>query len=132
MHISPQSEEVFQMTRWIIGLVLIVLLTAPTDTNAQVFQSGKFNVDRTVANYSLDQGSGDRTVTVEINFERPFDERPQVALSVTTLDSDKGANTRFEVKTISVSRDGFVIQVRAWADTKIYSLGGSWMAYAAK
>jgi hypothetical protein len=118
-------------TTLVVCAATLLLAFAGTAT-AQVMQTGKFSVDRTVANYSLDQGNGDRTVTVEVNFEKPFTEKPVVALSVTTIDASKDANTRFEVKTLTVSRDGFVIQVRTWADTKIHALGGSWVAYAAK
>src|SRR5215510_10483056 len=120
------------MTRTLFVCAAALLFAFSSTAKAQSFQTGKFSVDRTVTNYSLDQGNGDRTVTVEVNFEKPFTERPVVALSVTTLDASKDANTRFEVKTLTVSRDGFVIQVRTWSDTKIHALGGSWMAYSAK
>jgi len=117
-----------KVAAFVAGFLIIGAMTA----NAQVFQAGKFLVDRTVPTYSLDQGNGDRSVTVEITFETPFNERPIVALSVTNLDISKDTNSRYDVKTISVSRDGFVIQVRTWSDTKIHSLGGSWIAYASK
>ena len=120
------------MTSKLAACAAAFLITLSTTATAQVFQTGKFSVDRTVANYSLDQGSGDRTVTVEVNFEKPFDARPFVILAVTTVDASREANLRYEVKTVSVTRDGFVFQVRTWADTKLHSLGGSWMAYAAK
>ena len=120
------------MTSKLAACAAALLIVLSTTATAQVFQTGRFSVDRTVANYSLDQGSGDRTVTVEVNFEKPFDERPVVMLSVTNADVSKDSNLRYEVKAMTISRDGFVIQVRTWADTKIHSLGGSWMAYAAK
>ena len=120
------------MTRSLMVCAATLLFALASTATAQMMQTGKFSVDRTVANYSLDQGNGDRTVTVEVNFEKPFETRPVVMLSVTFLDASKDANTRFEVKTLTVSRDGFVIQVRTWADTKIHALGGSWIAEAAK
>jgi len=122
----------FHMTYRIATIVLVLLAAGCMTATAQNFQTGKFTVDRTVPNYSLDQGSGDRTITLEVAFQKGFEEKPQVALSVTGADVGKDSNLRYEVKTISVSRDGFVIQVRTWADTKIHSLGGSWVAYAPK
>jgi hypothetical protein len=36
------------------------------------------------------------------------------------------------MKTMSISRDGFIIQVRTWSDSKINGVGGTWIALAPK
>jgi len=50
-------------------------------------------------------------------------------LSVTQLDADKGVNTRYNVEVLSVSRDGFTVKIRTWADSKIFGISGYWLAY---
>lgn len=120
------------MTKSLLGAAVLLLLFLASTASAQVFQTGNFNVDPTVPNYSLDKGSGERTATIEVSFEKAFQEKPSVAVSVNVIDSDKASNLRYSVKAISISRDGFVVQVRTWADSKVYQLGGSWSAYASK
>jgi hypothetical protein len=36
------------------------------------------------------------------------------------------------MKTISVSRDGFLVQVKTWSDTRIMAIGGGWVAVSEK
>jgi hypothetical protein len=50
-------------------------------------------------------------------------------LSVTQIDADKGFNNRYNVEVLSVSRDGFTVKIRTWADSKVYSISGYWLAY---
>jgi len=46
------------------------------------------------------------------------------------MDVDKNAAVRYAVKPISVSRDGFTVEVKTWGDTKIFSIAGFWVAHA--
>lgn len=81
------------------------------------------------AGYNLNTNSGERSMTVEVNFPKPYDIKPKVMVSVTLLDADKDVNTRYNVEVLSVSRDGFTIKIRTWADSKIFSIGGYWLSY---
>ena len=112
--------------------ICILLAFASSISFAQHLQSGTYRFDATMKDYSLDKGNGDRMVQLEITFTKPFDVKPEVIVSVNTLDADKGSNARFEVKTLGISRDGFTVQVRTWADSKIHGIGGSWIAYSNK
>lgn len=93
-------------------------------------QSGTWTVNPSVSGYSLDKNAGERTVTVDIEFPKPFDSKPTVVLSVTQIDTDKAFNGRYNVEAISVSRDGFTLKVRTWADSRVYSLSGYWIAHS--
>ena len=95
---------------------------------SQEMQIVPFNFAAGSEGFSLDKGSGDRTLSVEITFPKPFDVKPDVVLSLNSIDADKGANLRIAMKAISISRDGFTIQIKTWGDTKINSVGGYWMA----
>lgn len=117
----------------IVFLVTLLLLVGLTTTYAQQVQVGTFSADKaSIKGYNLDAGSGERTVTIEVNFDKPFDVKPTVLLSVNAIDADKDANMRFEVKATGISRDGFTITIRTWADSKIYYLSGVWMATTSK
>ncbi|MFO7444852.1 MAG: H-type lectin domain-containing protein [Ignavibacteriaceae bacterium] len=114
----------------LLTIVLVTLFLTITTAFAQDgVQSGKFAINTSTANYNLHKNSGDRSVTIEINFTKPFEIKPTVVLSVTQLDADKDTNVRYGVDASSVSRDGFTIKVSTWADSKIYGLGGQWIAH---
>ncbi|MFO7446546.1 MAG: H-type lectin domain-containing protein [Ignavibacteriaceae bacterium] len=114
----------------LLSTVLVTLcLTFATALAQDGVQSGKFAVNTATASYNLHKNSGDRSVTIEISFTKPFDIKPTVVLSVTQLDADKDTNVRYSVDASSVSRDGFTIKVSTWADSKIYGLSGQWIAH---
>ena len=107
-------------------ILLIVLIS--TSATAQTMQNGSWSVNQSLAAYSLDKNNGDRTMTIEVDFETSFTKKPQIFLSVTQIDSDKEYNLRYNVEAMSISRDGFTIKVRTWADSKIFSISGNWLA----
>jgi hypothetical protein len=107
----------------------IFLCLLSISSSAQNMQSSSWSANQSLASYSLDKNMGERTVTVEIKFEKPFTKKPHIFLSVTQIDSDKESNVRYNVEPISVSRDGFTIKVRTWADSKLFSISGYWTAH---
>ncbi|MFA5804850.1 MAG: H-type lectin domain-containing protein [Melioribacteraceae bacterium] len=113
-----------------IFIVMFLALTA--SMFAQQVQTGTYRFDKNLSDYTLDKNDGDRVVQLEITFKTPFDVKPEVLVSVNFLDCDKATNLRYEVKTISVSRDGFLVQVKTWAETRIFAIGGGWMAVSGK
>ena len=92
-------------------------------------QTGQWTVKAGGPGYNLDINTGERTMVLEMNFQKPYNVKPKVIVSVTQLDADKGFNSRYNVEVISISRDGFTIKIRTWADSKIYSISGYWLAY---
>jgi hypothetical protein len=92
-------------------------------------QSGQWTSKAGDSAYNLDTNTGERSTTLEVNFTKPYDVKPKVIVSVSQLDADKGFNSRYNVEVLSVSRDGFTVKVKTWADSKIYSIGGYWLAY---
>ena len=98
-------------------------------TNAQ---SSSWSFNQSLPSYSLDNTNGERSMTLDVDFEIPFEKIPQVFLSVTQIDADKESNLRYNVEAISISRDGFTIKVSTWADSKIFSISGFWIALGEK
>lgn len=109
-----------------IFLTLFFLLSI--FASAQKMQSSSWSVNQSLASYSLDKNEGERSMTIDIDFETPFTGKPQLFLSITQMDSDKEANVRVQVEAISISRDGFTLKVTTWADSKLFSISGYWLA----
>ena len=116
-----------------ISRVLVVFFFVLSATTfAQSVQTGTFKFDWHMKDYTLDKNDGERVFQQEVSFDKPFDVKPEVIVCVDLVDSEKTTNVRYEVRTLSVSRDGFLVQVRTWADTKLYGIGGQWMAVGGK
>ena len=113
-----------------ISILLIAFgLVTATFAQSQV-QSGKWSVNSSTSGYTLNKNEGDRSITVQVNFAVPFDEKPDVILGVTQLDAGTQTNIRYNVSPISISRDGFVVNIATWSDAKIFAISGYWMAHA--
>lgn len=112
----------------ILGVVLfLVVFTAMVSAQTQ---SGQWFSKAGDQGYNLDTNTGERSTTIEIDYPKPYDVKPKVIVSVTQLDADKGFNSRYNVEVLSVSRDGFTVKIKTWADSKIFSISGYWLAFA--
>jgi hypothetical protein len=83
--------------------------------------SGYWGTSKTVEGYTLADNSGDRSVTITVNFLEPFENKPDVTLGVTLLDATSEKNVRYKVEALSVSRDAMTIKISTWADTNIWN-----------
>lgn len=111
-------------------LFLVLAVGFSTSLYAQQIQSGIFDADYNTSGFTLHENSGDRIFTHEVRFEKPFETIPNVVLGINKLEADKDTNVRVDVTATAVSRDGFVIRMKTWSDTKIIVVGGSWIAHS--
>lgn len=118
-----------QMKRLFLISTLFLLVSAFAFSQTQVL-SGTWGASSDTKSYTLNQNSGDRTITIQVNFLKPFENKPDVVCGISSIDVDKSTAVRYAVKPISVSRDGFTVEVKTWGDTKINSVTGFWMAHA--
>ncbi len=110
-------------------LTVVLFVVAFSVVASAQTQSGQWASSVGNAGYNLDTNTGDRSTTIEVNFVKPYDIKPKVLVSVSQLDADKAFNSRYSVEILSVSRDGFTVKIKTWSDSKIYSIGGYWLAY---
>jgi hypothetical protein len=96
---------------------------------AQQIESGVFDVNTNTKGYTLDKNSGDRIFTLEVRFNNPFETIPNVVVGLNKMEFDKNTNARVDVQATAVSRDGFVLRIKTWGDTRVLVLGGSWVAH---
>lgn len=117
------------MKNLLLTLGLFLMISAVAFSQTQVL-TGTWGASSDTKSYTLHQNTGDRTFTIQVNFLKPFENKPDVVCGVSSIDVDKNAAVRYAVKPISVSRDGFTVEVKTWGDTKIYSITGFWVAHA--
>jgi hypothetical protein len=112
----------------------VVLLMLSSVASGQTLQKGDFSADLNSEGWSLGSGIGVRTYIIFVTFEKPFDGVPTVVLALSGYDAGTGKDgiVRVSLKTEKITRDGFVIKVQTWADSRVGAVYGSWMAWAAK
>ncbi len=98
---------------------------------AQAFsqQSGVVSFSYWQTGHAFETGSGARNDYRWVAFSPPFTSTPKVVVSLKTLDADKNINLRIDTNANYVSKYGFWLYVNTWADTKIYAVATSWVAY---
>ncbi len=116
----------------LISALLITFGLIGTSFAQVQVQSGTWSANYQTSGYTLDKNEGDRSVTIQVDFPEPFDQKPDIVLGVTMLDASTQTNIRYNVSPMSVSRDGFSIKIATWSDAKIFSISGYWMAHAKK
>lgn len=66
--------------------------------------------------------------TQSVKFTSPFEEKPTVTYGLYLLDFYHNTNLRFDSAVTAVTKTGFQVTFRTWADTLLYGARISWMA----
>lgn len=82
-----------------------------------------FNTDHPFVNKT-----GERTNTFDILFERPFKSIPVVQAFITGFDFKNDRNQRITLKVVDITKKGFRVLVKVWADTILYRINFNWLA----
>jgi hypothetical protein len=115
----------------IISFFLFIILSSSFAFAQVQIQSNNFSADgSTIQGYTLDKTSGDRSITIVVTFDKPFTNKPAVVLSVTKLDADTKSDVRYNVEATAVTKEGFVLKISTWSESKILGISGSWIAYS--
>jgi hypothetical protein len=118
------------MKKSMAALTIFLSLILVTNLFGQKVESGKFSGNYKSQGYSLNDGEGRRTFSVEVRFENSFESTPEIILSVTYLNAEtkEGVRIKYELVKKAVSRDGFIIEISTWDDSKIHEIRGEWFA----
>ncbi len=117
------------MKKVLLTILLVVGVTAVAMSQTQVL-SGTWGANNTTTpSYTLHEHEGERSVVISIPFLKPFETKPDVILTVNHMDAEAKTNVRYTVRALTVTRDGFTIQISTWAETKIYGITGYWLAH---
>lgn len=118
------------MKKLFLALIVCVALGLAFSASAQTqVLTGTWSADVNTEGYTLAENQGDRSVVISVEFLEPFENKPDVMLSVTFLDATSDKNVRYKVESMSVSRDAMTIKISTWADTKIMGIRGYWIAH---
>lgn len=71
-------------------------------------------------------GTGARERRKAVVFDEPFASQPVVQVSISLWDMDTSAAIRAEIVAEKVTREGFDIVFRTWADSRIARLRACW------
>jgi hypothetical protein len=112
-----------------VSMIFVLFLFGFFATTQAQVQSGSYHFDQSAADYSLHKNDGNRTVEVEVKFNKAFEKTPKIFLSITKIDSKNDTQMRYAVGAKYINRDGFTLRVTVWADTKISAIGGDWIAH---
>ncbi|MBI1417794.1 MAG: hypothetical protein GC146_11275 [Limimaricola sp.] len=73
-------------------------------------------------------GNGPRQSRSRVTFSQPFRNAPAVHLSLSMWDMSNTTNARVDLQAEEVDGEGFVIQFRTWADTRVARVRVAWLA----
>ena len=81
----------------------------------------------------MNNSSGARSYTQQVNFSEKFESNTQVVLSLKGYDasSDGVSSVRLIVSAVEITDVGFTLEVKTWADSKIHGVWVTWLAIGA-
>ncbi|MBX2975765.1 MAG: H-type lectin domain-containing protein [Ignavibacteriaceae bacterium] len=111
----------------IIAIVSFFLLIQ-TSADAQHHVYDKFSYDYTLSGYNLDKYSGERVFTQSIKFKNKLDYIPEIIFNVNSIDASSQDNLRYRIEATMVTSEGFLLRIKTWGNSKIFSIAGHWQA----
>jgi hypothetical protein len=99
---------------------------APKTQNGEI-RLGRHHFESHLCDWNLDKGCGERYYRVRVKFDRCFSCEPHIHLGTVSQDCHNGV--RYRVWAENVDRSGFDLVVYTWADSIVYGIGVSWMAF---
>lgn len=73
-------------------------------------------------------GQGKREIRKTVTFEEPFSQKPSVIVTISMWDLDQKTNQRADIRADNITREGFEIVFRTWADTRVARIRADWVA----
>jgi len=95
----------------------------------QILQLAETGTWVSTSKYAWDSTrSGFTAFETEIKFSVPFPQTPTVTVALTQLDCSKDHNLRVQAVADKITPKGFLLQIKWWSDTHIYSAAATWIA----
>ena len=113
--------------RILASIMTLLLLATGLQAFAQLDGVVGFSYWQT--GHVFEVGSGPRSDHKWVSFSPAFAYTPRISLSIKQLDASKDKNLRIDTSYHGASQYGFWLSVNTWADTKIYAVAVSWIAY---
>lgn len=78
-----------------------------------------------------DSAEGTRIFRSTVVFDSPFAAPPVVHLGLTGFDIDHRDSGRLNLRATDITATSFVVEITTWLDTRVYSVGFSWLTLGA-
>ena len=75
------------------------------------------------------RGEGPRQSRATVKFNTSYGSVPHVQVSMSMWDISNSTNTRADVQAENITKDGFEIVFRTWADTQVARVRIAWTAF---
>lgn len=72
---------------------------------------------------------GDRQRRAKVKFSEPFSEPPVVHVGFSLLDMSTGPSIRADLSAQNITRTGFDLTFKTWADSRVARIHASWIAF---
>jgi hypothetical protein len=91
---------------------------------------GTFEVNTSDAAFMpFHNGTGERFYRKRITFKRPFQQTPEVTVSIAGIDIAAGKNARLRVHAEKADAQGFELVIETWWDTQMWRVKAAWVAH---
>lgn len=118
------------MKRFVLVIVAIVAMS--TLAYGQSIQRGEFSADMNSEGWSLSAGNGVRTQIIFVSYGKAFETTPEVLIALTGYETAAGKDglSRVALKLEKVTKEGCVMKVQTWGDSKLNAVYGNWIAFS--
>lgn len=103
----------------------------PWNTLSASLQLGILTEGWNLATLPAESTEDARIFRSTISFATPFEAPPVVHIGLTAFDMDQRDSNRLSVSVGEITTTGFDVEVATWRDTRVYSIGLSWLALGA-
>jgi hypothetical protein len=109
-------------------LLPLLILVFTVNGYSQLLETGKFSFDYTLSGYNLDKFSGERIFTYDVKFKKKLTSVPEIIFAVNSVDASNDDNLRYRIEASLITDEGFLLKIKTWGNSKLYSIAGNWLA----
>ncbi|MDP2302634.1 MAG: H-type lectin domain-containing protein [Ignavibacteria bacterium] len=113
-------------------LLPLLFLLFISNGYSQLLETGKFSFDYTLSGYNLDKFSGERIFTYDVKFKKKLEVVPEIIFAVSSVDASNEDNLRYRIESSLITNEGFLLKIKIWGKSKLYSIAGNWLALKAE
>jgi hypothetical protein len=111
-----------------IFLLPLLFIVLTVNGYSQLLETGKFSFDYTLSGYNLDKFSGERIFTHNVKFKKQLTSIPEIIFAVNSVDASNDDNLRYRIEALLITNEGFLLKIKIWGNSKLYSIAGNWLA----
>ena len=92
-------------------------------------QTGEYVGNFPCEQHHMNNKKGRRTVVQHINFEKKYETKPNVMVSISSLDAG-GDTIRIRVYAKNINTSGFDVEIQTWHNSTLFEVKVSWISFS--